>query len=69
MSGDGTPGLLRAGIGSAAIGVAGLGVGWALFPDSNLLGGLALVFAPLLCVGTVLVVIAGVVRVLLGRRA
>ena len=41
-----------------AIGLLGLGVGYLLFPDSNLLGGLGLVFGPIYWLGLVLLAAA-----------
>ena len=51
--------LWRVGAGFVVVGMLGLAVGWILFPKSNLLGGLALLFAPLVWIGAVMLVLYG----------
>ena len=55
----------RVGLGLVAVGLLGLAAGWILFPESNLLGGLALVFGPLYWIGCVILAVAGCRRGLL----
>lgn len=51
--------LWRAGLGLVALGTLGLVAGAILFPESNLLGGWALVFAPIQWIGCAILLGAG----------